>query len=144
MSTRTHNFKIEERRRRVASLLTQSRTEEEIARELNVDQSTVSRDITTLKEMSQQFIYDLAKSDLAHCYKQCINGIEEAKRQVWDMIRTGMLTPKDKLLALRLVKECNESQFSLFKDGPSVLNMKKLEERVEEIVSGSKQQVIQR
>jgi IS30 family transposase len=142
MGTRTHNFKIEERRRRVATSLTQSRTEEEIARELNVDQSTVSRDITTLKEMSQQFTYDLAKSDLAHCYKQCINGIEETKRQVWDMIRTGMLTPKDKLLALRLVKECNESQFSLFKDEPSMLNMKKLEERVEEII-GSKQQVIQ-
>ena len=46
-------------------------------------------------------------------------------------------------LALRLIKECNESQFVLFKDGPSVLNMKKLEERVEEII-GSKQQVIQR
>jgi IS30 family transposase len=116
LSTGTHNFKIEERRRRVASLLAQSRTEEEIARELGVDQSTISRGITTLKEMSQQFIYDLAKSDLAYSYKQCINGIEEAKRQVWDMVRSGKLFPKNKLLALKIVKECNESQFALFKD----------------------------
>ena len=54
-----HTFKIEERRRRVASLLAQSMTETEIAQELNVDQSTISRDIKALKELSQQFVYDL-------------------------------------------------------------------------------------
>ena len=44
-----HNFKIEERRRKVSSLLAQSMTESEIAQELNVDQSTISRDIKALK-----------------------------------------------------------------------------------------------
>jgi IS30 family transposase len=39
--------------------------ESEIARELNVDQSTISRDIKALKGLSQQFVYDLAKSDLS-------------------------------------------------------------------------------
>ena len=68
-------FKIEERGRQVASLLAQSITESEIARELNVDQSTISRDIKALKQMSQQFVYDLAKSDMSYQYKQCINGI---------------------------------------------------------------------
>jgi IS30 family transposase len=47
-------------------------TESEIAQELNVDQSTISRDIKALKELSQQFIYDLANSDLAYYYKQSI------------------------------------------------------------------------
>ncbi len=65
-----HNFKIDERRRQVASLLAQSMTESEIAEELNVDQSTISRDVKALKELSQQFVYNLAKSDLAYYYKQ--------------------------------------------------------------------------
>ena len=65
-------FKIEERRRKVSSLLAQSMTESEIAQELNVDQSTISRDVKGLKQLSQQFIYDLAKSDLAYYYKQSI------------------------------------------------------------------------
>jgi IS30 family transposase len=65
-----HNFEIEERRRRVALLLAQSMTETEIAQELNVNQSTISRDIKALKELSQQFVYHLAKSDLAYYYKQ--------------------------------------------------------------------------
>ena len=82
-----HSFKIEERRRKVASLLAQSMTESEIAQELNVDQSTISRDVKALKELSQQFVYDLAKSDLAYYYKQSIEGIEEAKREAWKIYR---------------------------------------------------------
>ena len=68
-----HKYKIEDRRRRVASLLAQSMSETEIAKKLKVDQSTISRDVKVLKKMSQQFVYDLAKSNLAYCYKQCLD-----------------------------------------------------------------------
>jgi DNA-binding NarL/FixJ family response regulator len=59
----THNLKVEDRRRKVATLLAQSMTELEIAQELKVDQSTISRDIKVLKKLSQRFVFDLAKSD---------------------------------------------------------------------------------
>jgi IS30 family transposase len=150
LSTSLHNskdgnntknrFKIEERRRQVASLLAQSITESEIAKKLNVDQSTISRDIKTLKQMSQQFVFDLAKSDLAYHYQQCINGIEEVRRKAWELIRDGeeeeqrqSLTLKNKLSILKLIKECEEGKFALFKDGPSVLNVNSLEERIHQI-----------
>ena len=122
-----HNFKIEDRRRKIASLLAQSMTEIEIAQELSVDQSTISRDIKALKEISQQFVFDLAKSDLAYYYKQCIDGIEEVRRKGWDIFKSNP-TPKDKLLALKVIRECNESKFALFKEGPSIMNVKSLEE----------------
>src|SRR5215210_1394908 len=106
LSSSMHNnnypFKIEERRRKVASMLAQSITETEIAQQLNVDQSTISRDVKALKEMSQQFVFDLAKSDLAYYYKQCINGIEEVRRKTWELLRdkeeeqpSSLMTPKD-------------------------------------------------
>ncbi|CAN5115740.1 hypothetical protein BH18THE2_BH18THE2_13830 [soil metagenome] len=106
MNSTKHTFKIEERRRKVASLLAQSMTEEEIANELNVDQSTISRDIKVLKQMSQQFVYDLAKSDLAYCYKQCIDGIEEVKRKAWEAYRSNdsSLKPRDKLFSFEADK----------------------------------------
>jgi hypothetical protein len=40
------------------------------------------------------------------------------------------LSSKDRLLALRVIKECNESKFALFKEGPSIMNIKALEERL--------------
>ena len=69
-------------------------TEAEIAQELNVDQSTISRDVKALKELSQQFIYDLAKSDLAYYYKQSIDGIEEAKREAWRIYNDNNISAK--------------------------------------------------
>jgi uncharacterized protein YerC len=138
MNSSRHTLKIDERRRRVASLLAQSMTEEEIAYELNADQSTISRDIKVLKQMSRQFVYDLAKSDLAYCYKQCIDGIAEVKRKAWEAYRSNdaSLKARDKLLALKLIKECNETKFTLFKDGHSIMNLKALEERLNKIESG--------
>jgi IS30 family transposase len=120
-------------------MLAQSMTESEIAKNLNVDQSTISRDIKALKKMSQQFVFDLAKSDLAYHYQQCINGIEEVRRKAWEWIRDDeeqqqqLLTLRDKLLILKLIKECEEGKFALFKDGPSIMNVKSLEERIHQI-----------
>jgi DNA-binding transcriptional ArsR family regulator len=130
-----HNFKIEDRRRRVASLLAQSMTETEIVQKLNVDQSTISRDIKTLRELSQHFIYDLAKSDLAYYYKQCIDGIEEAKREAWRIYHhnNNEFSVKEKLSALKLIVEANEAKFKLLSEGPSVLAIKSLEERLNKI-----------
>ena len=91
-----HKFKIEERRREVGTLLTQSMTETET--------ETISRDIKVLKELSQRFVFDLAKSDLAYYYKQCIDGIEKVRRKGWEIFKgqdNSNLTPKDKLLALK-------------------------------------------
>jgi IS30 family transposase len=139
-SNTKNRFKIEERRRQVGSLLAQSMTESEIAQKLNADQSTISRDIKALKQMSQQFVFDLAKSDLAYHYQQCINGIEEVRRKAWELIRDDnkeeqqqSLILKDKVLVLKLIKECEEGKFALFKDGPSILNVKSLEERIYQI-----------
>jgi len=103
-----HKYEIEQRRQKVATLLAQSMNETEIAHELKVDQSTVSRDIKALKLLSQRFVFDLVKSDLAYYYKQCIDGIEEVRRQGWEIFKVGdnnsSLTSKDKLLALKIIE----------------------------------------
>jgi IS30 family transposase len=48
--------KVNARRKRVASLLAQAATEDEIAQELDVGQSTISRDIKHLKIQARQFV----------------------------------------------------------------------------------------
>jgi DNA-binding transcriptional ArsR family regulator len=131
-----NRFKIEDRRRRVASMLAQSMTETEIAEQLRVDQSTISRDIKVLKELYQRFVYDLAKSDLAYSYKQCLDGIEEVKRRGWEIFnRMANQSSRDKLLALKLIMECNEVKFALLKEGPAIMQVKSMEERLQKIES---------
>ena len=52
-------FIIEERRRLVAKLWAQSKSETEIARELHDNVSTICKDIKYLKKLSQQFVFDI-------------------------------------------------------------------------------------
>ncbi|MGA9842457.1 MAG: hypothetical protein WBQ25_09095 [Nitrososphaeraceae archaeon] len=86
--------------------------------------------------MSQRFVFDLAKSDLAYYYKECIDGIEEVRRKDGEIFKAySNLTPKYRLLALKVIKEYNESKFALFKEGPSIIHIKSLEERLETIES---------
>jgi IS30 family transposase len=145
----TKKFQLEERRRQVASMLAQSLTEQEIADKLGVDRTTISRDVTILKKMSQQFVYDLAHSDLAYYYKQCIDGVEEAKRKAWIIFNrlvesSSPGTVKDSLLALKLTVDCNEAQFSLFKEGPAIMQIKRLEERLAHIESRESNQELRK
>jgi DNA-binding NarL/FixJ family response regulator len=59
-------FLIEERRRQVSIMIAQGMTEIEIGQRLGVDNSTISKDVKALKLISQQFIYDITKSDFTY------------------------------------------------------------------------------
>ena len=132
----SYSKRIKDRREAVASLLARAFTENEISRMLNVDQSTISRDVTYLKSLAQGFVYDLAKTDLAYHYRQSIDGILEVKRRVWLMLDGNKLhNPKDQIPALKLAKECDEAMFNLFSQGPSIMNIKMLDSRISEIES---------
>jgi hypothetical protein len=126
-------FDIKERRKQVASLLSRSTNETEIARQLGVDRSTISRDIKVLKTECQKFVYDLAKSDLAYYYKQSIDGIEEAKKEAWRIFNNPFVPVRERLLALKIIMQADETRFKLLSEGPSVLAMKDLQERVSQI-----------
>jgi hypothetical protein len=100
-----------------------------------VNQSTISRDVKVLKEMSQRFVYDLAKSDLANYYKQSIHGIEEAKKESWKIYNDDTVSVKEKLFALKIIIQSNEARFKLLSEGPSDLAIKSLEERLNKVES---------
>jgi hypothetical protein len=134
-------YYIEERRREVAQMLAQGHSETEIAHILGVHVSTTCRDVKVLKQLSQRFMFDLAKGDLAYYYKQCIDGMDEIRREAWSLYKYGdwsqgvHLSAKEKLAALKLLKECNEAKFALLEKGPKVLNLKGYEEKLDNIQS---------
>ena len=125
--------KFKERRQQVASLLSKSFNEYEIGAQLGISQPTVCRDIKRLKEMSQEFIFDLAKSDLAYYFKQSITGIEQANKESWKIFQNDSTPIREKLLALKLIIQSDEAKFRLLTEGPAVLNMKSLEDRLNRI-----------
>jgi hypothetical protein len=137
LSSALHSLKtkldVQERRKQVASLLSRATSETEIAHLLQVHPSTVSRDIKALKVESQRFVFDLAKSDLAYYYKQSLDGILETKRQAWEIYNNPFVSVKERLLALKIIIHADETRFKLLSEGPSVLAVQNLQERVSQI-----------
>jgi IS30 family transposase len=60
---------IDERRQRIWGMLVKGMKSYEIAKELKVDPSTISRDVQYLTSQSQKFLDDLAKESLPFMFK---------------------------------------------------------------------------
>jgi IS30 family transposase len=140
LSKNNLNFKIEQRRKEVASLVAQSLTESQIAAQLGVSQPTIHRDIEALKEASQQFVHDLARSDLAHYFKQSIDELEEVKKESWIIYRStnSDVQVKDRLTALRVISDCAVKKFEILQNGPSVMAMQSMHQRLEAVERASR------
>lgn len=80
--------------------------------------STICRDVKVLKQSSQRSVFDLAKGDSTYHDKQCIDGMDEIRREAWSLYKYGdwsqgiHLTAKEKIAALKLLKECDEAKFA--------------------------------
>jgi hypothetical protein len=65
--------------------------------------------------------------------------MDEIRREAWSLYKYGdwsegvHLTVKEKIAALKLLKECNEAKFALLEKGPSVPNAKGMEEKLDSI-----------
>ena len=124
---------IADRRQKLWTLLTRGMKTNEIARELNTDHSTISRDIKYLTAQSQNYLNDLAKSTLPFMYQTSIEGIRSIMKECWSIYASTddeSINWSHRLAALKLAKECNESIFNLMDAGPSIMHVKQLQERL--------------
>jgi IS30 family transposase len=120
------------RRERLWSLLTKGMRTSEIAQTLNVDTSTVNRDIKFLTLQSQNYLNDLARSTLPFMYQTSIEGIRSILKECWNIYQSSdeKINWFQRLSALKLAKECNEAIFNLLDQGPSIMYVKQLQERL--------------
>ena len=68
---------------------------------------------------------------------RCIDTMDQIQQKCWNIFNNDNVSQKDKLLALKIIKETCESKFSLIEKGPSVMALNSLHERVEKIESSS-------
>jgi hypothetical protein len=123
---------IDWRRDKVFELSAKGHTQSEISRLLDIPKANICRDIQYLKKLSQEFVFDLTK-DLGFYYKGCLYTMDQIQQRCWNIFNDDQVSQKDKLLALKIIKETCESKFSLIEKGPSVMSLKILEDRVKQI-----------
>ncbi|MGC1132088.1 MAG: hypothetical protein WA941_04660 [Nitrososphaeraceae archaeon] len=80
-------------------MVAQGISEVEIAAKLGVDHTTISKYIKALKLISQQFIYDITKSDFTYYYKQCVDMAKFILRKQSEIVDKENITKQDICIA---------------------------------------------
>jgi predicted transcriptional regulator len=151
-STKIAEIDIERQNRlsKVISLHSKGLNQEEIAQELHIDQSTVSRDLQYIKHESRIKIEMYLREDILFEYVRYMTGSNEITRRLWEIVQDNETTTKEKTNALSCLMQSYNSRLQTLTAGPeSYMNIKKsLSEidlqRLVESSPGLKAQVNQR
>lgn len=127
---------INERREKVFFLTSQGLSETEIAEQLGVGQSTISRDLKSIKKQSQKKIESIIEDLLPYEYSKCIMSVEQIIKEGWKIYhdRSGKYSGKNKLDALKLIRETNRTRHEILMEGPFNLRALQMVQKVEELV----------
>ena len=115
----------ENRYAKIISLHSKGLSQSEIAQQLGVDQSTVSRDLQFIKQETKRKIEKYLNEDILFEYLRYMAGSNEVTRHLWEIVQSEQNT-KDKTNALSLLMQCYNKRLEMLIGGPeSYMNAKK-------------------
>jgi Trp operon repressor len=114
----TIDIEKENRLSKIISLLSKGLTQSEIAHELDVDQSTICRDLQLLKQEAKKKIEKYLNEDILFEYLRYIAGSNEVTRHLWEIVQNQKTPTKDKTNALSLLMQFYNKRLELLIGGP--------------------------
>jgi len=131
-----NRYIITERHEKVFVLVSQGFNESEIAKQLDVDQSTISRDIKTLKKQSQKKLESIMEEVMPYEYEKCMTSSLQVTKECWKIYydQSGHWTNKNKIDVLKLIEQANITRHQMLLGGPVTLKAMQIERKVRDIV----------
>jgi IS30 family transposase len=111
LSTKTQQ-QIEWRRAKVLELSSQGYSQIEIATNLQVDKSIISRDMTYLRQQAQENLQRHIHEVVPEEYQKAMVGINQVLSMAWSIVSKD-IDNRTKLDALRLINDCNKYKMDL-------------------------------
>ena len=135
MGIPNNRFEIRERREKVHAMLSQGLSETEIAKQLNVDQSTICRDVKAIKRESQKTIQSIVDDVLPFEFGKSLLSLNRIIKDCCIIVNdnNGKWTNKDKINAMKLVKDTERTRFEILKNGPLNFEDVHLREQLEQL-----------
>jgi len=116
----------ENRLAKVISLFSKGLNQEEIALELHVDQSTVSRDLQLIKREARKQVEKYLREDILLEYIRYMAGSNEVTRKLWEVVQNENATIKEETYALAQLMQSYNSRLQTLTAGPeSYMNIKR-------------------
>ena len=96
---------IEWRRSKVLELSSEGYSQREIAQKLQIDKSTVNRDIAFLREQARESLQSHIHDRIPEEYQNCMTGMKRNLKQTLEIAETAV-DPKVKLQARAIANDC--------------------------------------
>lgn len=112
MSLSLHKNNVQWRRNKVLELASQGRSQHDIAKLLHINQSTISRDLSILRQEAKQNIKKYIDERLPEEYEKCMVCLNSILTEAWNTSYQAQ-DKREKLQALSLAKECYSMKLEL-------------------------------
>ena len=113
------NSAVQKRREQVSFLLVKGKSETDIAKELNVHRNTIVKDVSYLKEYSQNWLNGLAKNGFIFEYKIALDKIRDHERELQRLYENSN-DDSIKIHILKLLDENTKLYLELIGESPTV------------------------
>ena len=104
-------------------------SQSEIAQKLNVNQSTVSRDLAEIRKKTRNTLDLYVKEEIPNEFQIYISGLNQIIKTLWEMVddeENAKITMKDKAYLLSLLMQCYTKRIEMLVGGPdSKMNARK-------------------
>lgn len=118
----------QDRLAKVLMLHSKGYSQSEIARKLNVNQSTVSRDLAEIRTKARNSIDLYVKEEIPNEFQIYISGLNQIIKNLWDIVenKNPKLNVKDRAYILSLLMQCYSKRIEMLVGGPDTkMNAKK-------------------
>ena len=135
MSTKTQ---VEWRRKHVFELSSKGLNQVEIARKLQLHESTISRDLDFIRRKSKENIQKYIEERLPEEYEKCLIGLTAIQKEAWNAAEQTH-DVREKVQALSLAKDCYGMKLELLTNATVVedairfvcANARKMEQHID-------------
>lgn len=123
------HFEYQNRLTMVLMFHSKGYSQSEIARKLNVNQSTVSRDLAEIRKKTRSSLDLYVKEEIPNEFQIYISGLNQIIKNLWHMIEdeeNAKISIKDKAYLLSLLMQCYTRRIEMLVGGPaSKMNARK-------------------
>jgi transcriptional regulator len=131
----------QDRQVKVLTLHSKGFSQSEIAKKVNVNQSTVSRDLDEIRRKARKTLDLYMKEEIPNELQIYISGLNEITKNLWEIVedkQNPKITTRDRTYVLSLLMQCYSKRMEMLIGGPeSELNATKHMKSIRDLESNA-------